>query len=206
MLLSDVAGSRKIKERRKFEKKLADALQKIGQQYSNVFETPIQVWKGLDETAAVVKQPWLLYEVMDAIDSALAPHKMRFVLVKAMIDIMPPNGDIARADGPAFHLAAAQMLELKKEGLKFSCSTGNPVLDKAWKGQVNLLWLLKSGWTERQRTVYKSYCRAGLQEQVASKLKITQQSVSKTLKSIAAAQVQALEQNLLAWTEAQLKR
>src|SRR5215218_3455983 len=135
VLLSDVVGSRKIKDRKGFEKKLAATLQKVQQQYAGVFEMPIQVWKGLDETAAMVKAPWQLYPVMDRIDEGLAPYKMRFVVVKGSVDVLPQNGDISKADGEVFHMAAARMLDLKKQGLKFSCATGDDAFDKAWQGQ-----------------------------------------------------------------------
>jgi len=206
VLLSDVVASRKIKDRKGFEKKLAATLQKVQQQYAHVFEMPIQVWKGLDETAAMVKDPWQLYPVMDKIDEGLWPYKMRFVVVRGEIDVLPQNGDISKADGEAFHMAAAQMLELKRAGLKFRCQTGNEAFDKAWQGQLNLLWLVKETWTERQHQVYRMYCQTGVQEEVARRLKITQQNVSKTLKSIAATQVQSLEINLAGWTEQELKQ
>lgn len=206
VLLSDVVGSRKIKERKKFEKKLSEAVQQLNLQYSHVFELPMKVWKGIDEMAAIVKQPWLLYEVMTAIDNSIAPYQMRFALVKGVVDVMPKDGDIANADGDAFHNTAALMASLKKEGMKFRCQTGNENFDKAWYGQINLLWLVKRNWTERQRNIYQSYCNSGLQEDVAKSLKITQQTVSKTLKGVAATQVQALEKTLQQWAEAEFKK
>lgn len=206
LLLSDVVGSRKIKDRKKFEKKLAETLQKVQQHYAPFFEMPIQVWKGLDETAAMLKEPWKLYAVMDAVDEGIAPFKMRFVVVKGTVDVLPQAGDISKADGEVFHIAAARMLELKKQGLKFSCETGDALFDKAWQGQLNLLWLVKESWTERQRKVYRLYCETGVQESVAKQLNISQQNVSKTLRSIAAAQVQALEKNVSDWTEAEFKK
>jgi DNA-binding CsgD family transcriptional regulator len=205
VLLTDVAGSRQIGDRRSFEKRLDETLKEVQQLYAPVFEMPIQVWKGLDEAAALLKEPWQLYKVMDHIDDSIAPHKMRFVVVKGSVDVVPTDGNIARADGEAFHLAAARMLALKRDGLKFSCHTGNEAFDKAWSAQLNLLWLLKSGWTERQRTVYRMYNETGRQEEVARRLHISQQQVSKTLKSIAAAQVQALEKTSLDWAEKELK-
>src|SRR5215204_4244060 len=116
VMLSDVVGSRKIKDRKKFERILTETLQSVQQQFSNVFEMPIQVWKGLDETAAVLQQPWCLYEVMDKIDELLAPYQMRFVLVKGTMDVLPRNGNISQADGEVFHMAATRMQDLKKEG------------------------------------------------------------------------------------------
>jgi predicted DNA-binding protein YlxM (UPF0122 family) len=206
VLLSDVVGSRMIKDRKGFEKKLSETVQQVQQEYADVFEMPIQVWKGLDETAALIQQPWMLYNVMDRIDECIAPFKMRFVLVKGVIDVLPQQNDISKADGEAFHIAAAQMVALKKDGLKFNSSTGNDRFDKAWQGQINLLWLVKMGWTERQRSVYRLYNKTGLQEEVAKTLHISQQNVSKTLKSITAAQVQALEKNLAVWTESEFKK
>jgi hypothetical protein len=205
VLLSDVVGSRRISDRKKFEKKLSATLLKVQQRFRSVFETPVQVWKGLDETAALVKEPWRLYDVMDAIDEGIAPYTMRFVLVKGEVDVLPKDGDVTKADGEAFHMAAAQMLELKESGLKFSCRTGDKALDEAWRVQVNLLWLVKKEWTERQRSVYRLYCETGLQDAMAKQLKIVQQTVSKTLKSISAAQVQELEKTLAHWAESQLK-
>lgn len=205
VLLSDVAGSRHIADRKKFEKGLAATLQEVSDQYRSVFETPVQVWKGLDETAALVKEPWRLHEVMAAIDEGLAPHTMRFVLVEGAVDVLPQNGDVAKADGEAFHTAAERMQALKRSGLKFGCRTQNPATDAAWEAQVNALWLIKSRWTKRQQSVYRLYCQTGLQDAVAKQLKIAQQSVSKTLKSISAAQVRQLEELLSVWAGSQLK-
>jgi len=53
--------------------------------------------------------------------------------------------------------------------------------------------------------VYRMYNETGRQEEVARRLHISQQQVSKTLKSIAAAQVQALEKTSLDWAEKELK-
>jgi hypothetical protein len=205
VLLTDVAGSRQISDRKGFEKRLEETLKRVQHRYASVFEMPVQVWKGLDETAALLQEPWRLYSIMDSIDEGIAPYKMRFVMVKGKVDVIPADGNVSRADGEAFHLAAARMLDLKREGQKFSCYTGNEAFDKAWYAQLNLLWLVKSVWTKRQRTVYRMYGDTGRQEEVARQLHITQQQVSKTLKSIAAAQVQALEKTSLDWAEKELK-
>ena len=205
VLLSDVVGSRHIADRKQFEKRLADVLRTVSKRFVSVFETPVQVWKGLDETAALVKEPWRLHEVFDLIDEALAPHTMRFVAVQGAVDVLPADGNVAKADGEAFHTAAAEMLELKRSGLKFRCCTQNPVTDAAWQAQVNMLWLIKKGWTERQRDIYRLYCETGLQEAVAKELNVVQQTVSKTLKSISATQVQQLEHMLTEWAQTQLQ-
>jgi hypothetical protein len=204
VLLSDVEGSRQIEDRKGFEKKLAATLQQVQQQFADVFELPIQVWKGLDETAALIKKPWCLYQVMDAVDEGLLPYKMRFVAVRGTVDVLPQTDNVSKADGEAFHTAAAEMVTLKKQGLKFGCRTGNALFDSAWQTQVNLLWLLKRDWTSGQRHTYRLYRETALQEAVAKRLNTSQQNVSKTLKRISAAQVQQLEELLAGWTEKSL--
>ena len=204
VLLADVVGSRRIEDRAAFDKKLQAALQQANQTFENAFFLPLQVWKGLDEVAAVLSSPTELYTVISVIQEAVAPQKFRFVLVQGSIDVVPVSKDVREADGAAFHQAAEAMQNLKKEGLLFSCQTENRLWDIAYSTQLNLLLLLKDGWTERQRSIYEAYIKSGRQEKVAEALQVTQQTVSKTLQSIQAAQVQKLEAALQSWTKESL--
>jgi hypothetical protein len=204
VLLADVVGSRKIADRAAFDSKLQAALQQVAKTFKNPFALPLQTWKGLDEVAAVLTSPVELYAIISVIQEAVAPESFRFVLVEGSIDVMPQNKDVRQADGPAFHQAAEAMQQLKREGLLFSCKTGNALWDKAYSTQVNLLLLLKGTWTERQRHIYEAYIKSGKQEEVAAALQVTQQTVSKTLQAIQAAQVQKLEAQLNVWTKESL--
>lgn len=204
VLLGDVVDSRKIGDRSGFDKKLQAGLGTVTQMFQNAFVLPLQVWKGLDEIAAVLRSPVELYPLLSVIQDSVAPQKFRFVVAEGSIDVMPENGDVRQADGSAFHQAAEGMQQLKKEGLLFSCKTGNALWDRAYGSQVNLLLLLKDDWTERQRSIYTAYVKSGRQEEVAAALQVTQQTVSKTLQAIKAAQVQKLEAALQHWTKESL--
>ena len=204
VLLADVVNSRRISNRTAFDKKLQAAITEVGKTYQNAFVLPLQVWKGLDEVAAVLHSPTELYTVISVIQAAVVPEKFRFVLVKGEIDVVPQNKDVRSADGAAFHQAAEGMQTLKKEGLPFSCNTGSAMWDKAYSTQLNLLLLLKGAWTERQYSIYEAYKKSGRQEEVAAALQVTQQTVSKTLQAIKAAQVQKLEAALQSWTKESL--
>ena len=109
------------------------------QQYADVFELLIQGWEGLDETAALLKKPWCLYQVMDALDEGLLPNKMRFVVVRGAVDVLPQTGEVSKAYSEAFHIAVAEMVALKRHGFKFSCQTGYALFNAAWQTQVNLM-------------------------------------------------------------------
>lgn len=201
VFLADVVNSRRIADRVAFDKKLQAALQAVNKKFENAFALPLQVWKGLDEVAAVLKNPFELYPIISVIQNSVAPEKFRFVLVQGHIDVVPQNRDVRQADGAAFHQAAESMQGLKKEGLLFSCKTENAVWFRAFSTQVNLLLLLQDDWTERQRSIYTAYVKSGRQEEVAAELQVTQQTVSKTLQAIKAAQVQKLEAALQAWVK-----
>ena len=199
VLLGDVVASRKIRARKKFESRLAAAVQQAGQDYSDAYELPLKTWKGLDEIAAVLKKPSMVYPIINAIQNAIAPESMRFVMVRDALDIIPASRDVTQADGPAFHRAAALMVALKGKGLLFEMESGNAVQDKALNSQLNLLLLVKQDWTEKQRQLFNYYLKTGRQEEVARQLKVTQQSVSKALKAIHAFQVQQLEEQFVSW-------
>ncbi len=133
----------------------------------------------------------------------LAPVQLRLSIVRHEVDVLPADKDIRSADGPAFHEAAAQMLQLKKEGLLFGILSDDNAADKALMVGVNLLLLQKEGWTRRQRDIYTAYCQTGNQEAVAKKLSVSQQAVSKALKTIKGSQVQLLETSLQQWLDNQ---
>src|SRR5687768_974092 len=123
VLLGDVVASRKIRSRKKFESRLAAAVQQAGQEYGEAFELPLKTWKGLDEIAAVLKKPAMVYPIINTIQNAIAPESMRFVMVRDALDIIPANRDVTQADGPAFHRAAALMTVLKGKGLLFEADS-----------------------------------------------------------------------------------
>jgi hypothetical protein len=204
VLLADVVGSRSIPDRTAFDRQLTAGIGQVTKMFQNVFVLPLQVWKGLDEVAAVLAKMDELYRMISVIQDSVAPRQFRFVIVKGVIDVVPQNRDVRQADGPAFHKAAEAMQGLKREGLLVSCNTGNAIWDKAYSTQVNLLLLLKGDWTGRQRAIYTAYVESGRQEAAAATLQVTQQTVSKTLQAIKAAQVQKLETALDTWTKESL--
>ena len=181
-------------------------MQQAGQEYGEAFELPLKTWKGLDEIAAVLKKPAMVYPVINTIQNAIAPESMRFVMVRDALDIIPANRDVTQADGPAFHRAAALMTVLKGKGLLFEADSGNAVQDQALNSQLNLLLLVKQGWTEKQRQLYQYYLKTGRQEEVARQLKVTQQSVSKALRAIHAFPVQQLEEQFMRWCAETMNR
>ena len=201
VLLGDVVASRNIENRKQFEKKINSVLQWATARYSNLFTLPLKTWKGLDEIAAVVIQPQSIYPLISGINERLYPQQMRFVLAKGEIEKKRGATDISQLDGEAFHKASALMAELKKENFLFKCSSDG-VFDTAFNNQVNAVWLLKARFTEKQMKIYSLYAETANQEEVAVKLKITQQTVSKTMNAINGFGLLKLEKNINDWVMA----
>jgi hypothetical protein len=205
VLLTDVVGSRKIKDRATFEKIFAQAIATANREFEYDLILPMKGWKGLDEQAAMIGDPKCLYRLADLLNNLLAPVQLRLSIVKHEVDVLPADKDIRSADGPAFHEAAAQMLQLKKEGLLFGILSGDRETDEPLAVSINLLLLQKEAWTRKQRAIYTAYCQTGNQEAVAKKLSVSQQAVSKALKTIKGSQVQLLENGLQQWLDKQYR-
>jgi hypothetical protein len=201
LLLGDVVHSRAIANRKAFEKKLGTVLKKVSKGHQHHFQVPLSNWKGLDEVAAVI-HPLGVFRIIADINKYIYPQTMRFVLVKGSIDIKQTKADITTMDGSVFHEAVYQMGILKKEMQIFKQITGNPVIDKALSNQINLLMLLKKGWTNNQHQLYTAYGQGQTQEEIAAAMHITQQTVSKTLKAVNASAVLDLEKSIQQWSEA----
>lgn len=199
VLMGDVVKSRLIQKRPEFEKRLDRVLQRVNLQQQQHLQMPIKSWKGVDEIAGVMNVIKEIYGLVITINDALSPQAMRFTIVKGRVDIGAQAKDVTRADGEAFHRAAAMMAALKKTGLLFNANTGQPLEDMALNAQINALLLIRAGWTENQKQIYTVFAKEGNQAAVAKKLKITQQSVSKILKSISASEVEQVEKQVMQW-------
>jgi hypothetical protein len=93
------------------------------------------------------------------------------------------NENVLLSGGSAFERSGKKLDELKKKGLRIVITTGNPELDEELETYCVMADSLLNGLTTVQANV-ASYKLDGLsQERIAEILKITQPSVSKTLKA-----------------------
>ena len=196
VLLGDVISSRRIAEREMFQKKLEETCRYINAIYSSDIYAGFKILKGIDEIGGVLLTMSKSYEVINILLENLHPNLMRFVLVFDYIDTALETKDIAKMDGPAFHKASDLMHTLKKSKLMFDMSVGDKVVDTTISGQINLILLLKRNWSVKQHQIVEEYERTKNQYEVAKKLGITQQAVSKTLKRSMWKELKSIEENL----------
>lgn len=184
VLLGDVISSRQIIDREKFQDKFEETLKKINVEYVDDIFADFKILKGIDEIGSVLSNISNVYKMMDEILEQLHPNLIRFVLIFDYIDAGMESLDISKMDGPAFHKASDTMNTLKKSKLMFEMCVGDNMIDAAIAGQINLILLTKKNWSLKQHQIVREYKSINNQDDVAIKLGITQQAVSKTLNKV----------------------
>ena len=181
VLLGDVENSRRVADRRALAAGLDRACGRLNEEFVDELRAAVSILKGIDEVGAALTSFRHAYDMISIVSAELRPERMRFVLAAGEADTGAESQEFARMDGPVFHLAAGMMEELKSSKLLFAMSVGDPLLDEAVAGAVNMLLLARAALTEKQWDVVNAYERHGSQAAAASALGVSQQAVSHVL-------------------------
>lgn len=184
VLLGDVVLSRNIARREEFQLRLRRACAKATKQFSATVHTRIKLLKGTDEFGGVLNSWQDVFDMVNMILDEIHPYQVRFSLVRDVIDVGEKSDDVAKMDGPAFHRAASMINELKQTGLLFQMATGDLQTDISISNQVSMLLLLRQRWTAKHHQIVMEYRKNETQQFIASKMKITQQEVSRLSRQI----------------------
>ncbi|MDO9517151.1 MAG: SatD family protein [Methanosarcinaceae archaeon] len=196
VLLGDVISSRRISDRERFQNEFEEVLEKINTVYVEDIFANFKILKGIDEIGGVLSTMSNVYKIINEILEQLHPNRIRFVLIFDYIDIGLETFDISKMDGPVFHKASDTLSTLKKSKLMFEMSISDKMIDTAITGQINLILLTKKNWSLKQHQIVREYKRTNNQDDVAKKLGITQQAVSKTLNKIMWKEIYLIEKKL----------
>jgi len=196
VLLGDVISSRRIMDRERFQKKNEEILEKINTVYVEDIFADFKILKGIDEIGGVLSTMSNIYKIINEILEQFHPNLIRFVLIFDYIDTGIESFDISKMDGPAFHKASDTMNTLKKSKLMFEMSVSDKMIDTAITGQINLILLTKKNWSLKQHKIVREYKCTNNQDDVAKKLGITQQAVSKTLNKVMWKEIFLIEEKL----------
>lgn len=196
VMLGDVIASRRIEDTEAFQRKLEKVCQKVNRNFREDIYADFKILKGIDEIEGVLLNIGSVYKIMDTMLEQFYPHSMRFVLVLNYIDTAVESRDVSRMDGPAFHRASDLMKDLKGSRMMFRMSIGDEIMDKIVTGEINLLFLLKKGWSPSQYSILSEYRKTGTQKIVAEALGITQQAVSKALNRSMWKEISSIEDDL----------
>lgn len=201
VLLGDVVTSRDIEQRRAFGETLSAACDAVSDAHADAFDAPLEPLKGVDEVGGVLTDPAPLYDVLDGLRGRLHPQELRVAVARGDIDVGVDTADVSRMDGPAFHRADELLTALETSPLRVAFDLGTPPLDDALADEVNLLFLLKGRWSDRQREVVCAYRETESQAAVAEELDVSQPAVSQALSRASWPAVREIEGRLRATFE-----
>ena len=202
VLLGDVVSSRDIDERPDFGTALADACAAVSERHADAFAAPLEPLKGVDEVGGVLADPAPLYDILDSLRERLHPQELRVAVAAGRVDVGLETGDVSRMDGPAFHRADELLSGLGASSLRVAFDFERAPLDAALADEVNLLFLLKRRWTDRQRDVVRAYRDTESQDAAADHLGVSQPAVSQALSRASWPAVREIEGRLRSTFEA----
>lgn len=142
VVIGDVVGSRALKARGVFQRKLETLLAAVSSGNASL-ASPYTLTLG-DEFQAVYRRPKGLFADLVRIRAGCLPVEVRFSVALGRISTAINPRQALGMDGPAFHTARARIERLKETGGLFSLAGDLPG-DAATREAVQAL---ASGWTE----------------------------------------------------------
>lgn len=191
-IIADIIDSKKIKNRKQFQRKFQAILKEINKDYAENIASQFTIRSG-DEFQALLKDRETLIEIISKIEFAIYPVQLRFGIGIGEIatDIDPKNSFLV--DGTAYHRARAMLEQLVKNenqyakresNLMIASADSNHEIDQLMNAIFSLRYILKKQWTDRQHEVINSYLlNDENQYKTAESLGISQSSVSRALKA-----------------------
>ena len=182
-IVGDVVSSKKIEERDAFQSRLQKACDQVNATFADGIYAQIKITKGIDEISGILTKIENAYSITNVIFESIYPNLMRFAIVHGVLDTALESRDATKIDGPAFHKAAELIAQLKKTKNLVKVQIYDELIDRLLNLQINSVFLLKKKWTKRQFEVAILYKNLRNQKEVAKRLGIKQQTVSRIVKS-----------------------
>jgi hypothetical protein len=179
LLWGETASSGKVED---YQTRLEVICRVVNSRYSKHLHTGLTPLQDTSQVGAILLNLSRVYDILDIVLKGLYPQSMRFVLVYDNLHLAPEE-DMNQLEGPALEKAIQMMGKLERDGLLFEMSVDRKETDLAVSGLVNSVQLLKTGLSAKKRRIISEYVKTGKQSLAALNLNMTQQGVSKALKS-----------------------
>ena len=198
MIVGDVIDSRSRTDRERLRTALEAGLDRANEVVREGLVAPFAVLKGVDEVGGVLTDATVLYDILDGLRERLHPQELRVAVAAGEVDVGVDAGEVARMDGPAFHRADELLAtaETDDRWVGVDLGDGDDLLRTLLSDHVDLLFMIKADWTERQTEVVRLYRTEDTMDAVADRLGVSVQAVSQTLQAARARAVFDVEATL----------
>ncbi|MHB8217246.1 MAG: SatD family protein [Candidatus Sulfotelmatobacter sp.] len=178
-VIADMVGSRSMarSQRRVLQQRFARLIVNLNRDYRKTTASKFVITLG-DEFQGLLVSATIIPDLLWRLEQDLPQRQFRVGVGLGTLDT-PLQKYAINIDGPALHTARAAIEHAKKARSLGGVFRGFGELDDILTGIGSLLWFQRSHWTESQRNI-ASFLRKGMsQSEVAVKLGIKRQVVSR---------------------------
>ena len=194
IIIGDVIKSSKRFHRDKWEN-FHQSIETINKIYQNELIIPFTVYSG-DSFGAVCKNISSAAEIILTIQDIQEYYKSRFVLIEDEIAYGIDKKSFLTLVGPALWKSEEKLSSIKKSKMFFVADLQNELMTITVNTIMNLILSVKSDWNEQEWEVYRNYNKEVKQKELARKMGITQQYVSKIIKQSRLHLIKESEENI----------
>lgn len=189
-VIGDMKDSRHLENRKEVQVRLQGILDRLNEKYKDEIVSRFLITLG-DEFQGLLSSGKYILDMVNEIRMAMHPVRLRFGIGFGQITTDIRTEMALGADGPGYY-RAREAVELLKEREKKNRSVLSELclkMDETHRDKeillntvFDLMYVVESGWTDRQREViWDMLLHGDGQQNTASRLDITQSTVQKTL-------------------------
>ena len=171
------------------------SIETINERFASDFKIPFTVYSG-DSFGAVCTDISSAAEIILSMQEVQKYYKSRYVLIEDEISYGIDKKSFLTLVGPALWKSEEKLNFIKKRKMLFLADLDNNFLSLTVNTIMNLILSVKNDWNEQEWIVYRSYNEEVKQKDLAGKLGITQQYVSKIIKQSRLRLIKESEENL----------
>ena len=178
-IIADMVGSRSVARSRRsaLQEKFADLMDSLNRDYKKMIASRFVITLG-DEFQGLLNAASPIPDLIWRLEQEFSRVEFRVGIGLGRLDT-PIQKYAINIDGPALHIARAAVEDAKRNKVLGGTFRGFGDLDDVLNGIARLLWFQRSRWTVSQRTIANFIRRGMSQTQVAKRLRVTKQVVSK---------------------------
>lgn len=178
-VIADMVKSRELPSARRasVQKHFQDLVTTLNREYRDSLASKFAITLG-DEFQGLLTTSTLLPDLIWQIEEKFSDRQVRLGIGVGALDT-PLQEYAINIDGPALHAARDAIEAAKKSNLLGGVFSGMGSLDEVLNGIARLLWFQRSNWTRAQRTIANLLRKGMMQSEVAERLGISRQVVSK---------------------------
>lgn len=195
IVLGDVVESRKITDREGFEAKVDQTISKINDEFANDIVAEFTRLKGIDEIGGILNSVRSLVTIQRILSLGLHPDEIRIAVVRGEVAV-GSGDDMSEMDGPGFAKAADELEKIESTGTTFSIKGLSQKTDNLITAGINMIDVIRNNWTERRVEVLELYREHGSQQDVATMLGVTRQTINSHINDASVERVEHAESTI----------